>query len=543
MSWKENKPFSIPQIKDFIPERLKPWVVILFMFVFQCTGGVYMAAVSEIVGSTQLLQEDVMMAGFSSLVGMSLYFVLMFRLKSAVRPKSTLSTCLLVLIVANIICIHTSNVMVLVGVCTITGFFRLWAIFECNSTIQLWLSPKRDMSVFFTYIFLTVNAAMQITGIGISIFSWWASWEYMHWFVIGLLISMWIIVLIIYKGVAIMPRIPLLGVDWLGMLMWGATCLSLLFVCIYGEHYDWWQSEHIRFATLFGISMLALTLLRASFIRHPYIMIKTMRMPIVPLSILGVLLANILLAPSHICEHLLMENILGYDHLHATSLNWVSLVGIVMGALFTWQSFAVRKWTYQRMLVIGFSLLGIYLGYFYFVIDYSLPKEALYFPVFTRCVAQIIISTTLLTSITRLPFPFHFTQGVTLHNMFSSVLAGNIGTALVGRLFKVSMTRNTMWLSEGTDHVNQDIRNLSIGNLYGMIQVQALVESMKEVYGWLLFVAILCLMGLMMRYSSIRPRRVIEPTYRVIYKFIRTDVRRHLRIRQRSQHPPLASES
>ena len=340
-----------------------------------------------------------------------------------------------------------------------------------------------------------------------------------------------------------MPRIPLLGVDWLGMLMWGATCLSLLFVCIYGEHYDWWQSEHIRFATLFGISMLALTLLRASFIRHPYIMIKTMRMPIVPLSILGVLLANILLAPSHICEHLLMENILGYDHLHATSLNWVSLVGIVMGALFTWQSFAVRKWTYQRMLVIGFSLLGIYLGYFYFVIDYSLPKEALYFPVFTRCVAQIIISTTLLTSITRLPFPFHFTQGVTLHNMFSSVLAGNIGTALVGRLFKVSMTRNTMWLSEGMDHVNQDIRNLSIGNLYGMIQVQALVESMKEVYGWLLFVAILCLMGLMMRYSSIRPRRVIEPTYRVIYKFIRTDVRRHLRIRQRSQHPPLASES
>lgn len=533
MSWEENKPFSIPQIKDFVPERLKPWIMLLFMFVFQCTGGVYMAAVSEIVGSTQLLQEDVMMAGFSSLVGMSLYFVLMFRLKSAVRPKSTLSVCLLVLIAANLICIHTSNVLILVGVCTITGFFRLWAIFECNSTIQLWLSPKRDMSVFFTYIFLTVNAAMQITGIGISLFSYWVSWEYMHWFVIVLLIAMWFVVQIIYKDIAIMPRIPLLGIDWLGMLMWGATCLSVLFVCIYGEHYDWWHSEHIRFATVFGAGILALNLLRASFIRHPYIMIKTMLMPIVPLSILGVVLANLLLAPSHIFEHALMKSALGYDQTNTASLNWISLMGIATGALFTWQSFAVRKWTYQRMLVIGFLLLALYLGYFYFVTDYSLPKEALYFPVFTRSFAQIVISTTLLTSITRLPFPFHFTQGVTLHNIFSSVLAANIGTAIVGRLLKVTMTRNAMQLSEQMDHVNQSIRHIPIGNLYGMVQLQALLESMKEIYGWLLFVAILCLIGLMMRYSSIRPRRVIEPTYRAIYKFIRTDVRKHLRIRRR----------
>ena len=52
-----NQPFSIPQIR-FIPEKLKPWLVILFIIVFNCTGGVYLAAVSEMVGSTQLLQED-----------------------------------------------------------------------------------------------------------------------------------------------------------------------------------------------------------------------------------------------------------------------------------------------------------------------------------------------------------------------------------------------------------------------------------------------------------------------------------------------------
>lgn len=64
-----NQPFLIPQIR-FIPEKLKLWLVILFIIVFNCTGGVYLGAVSEMVGSTQLLQEDIMMAGYASLVGM-----------------------------------------------------------------------------------------------------------------------------------------------------------------------------------------------------------------------------------------------------------------------------------------------------------------------------------------------------------------------------------------------------------------------------------------------------------------------------------------
>ena len=65
-------PFSIPAIRNFVPEKLKPWVIILFVIVFQFSGGVYLAAVSEMVGSTALMQEDIMMAGYASMVGMAL---------------------------------------------------------------------------------------------------------------------------------------------------------------------------------------------------------------------------------------------------------------------------------------------------------------------------------------------------------------------------------------------------------------------------------------------------------------------------------------
>lgn len=526
-----NQPFSIPQIR-FIPEKLKPWLVILFIIIFNCTGGVYLAAVSEMVGSTQLLQEDIMMAGYASLVGMALFFAIMFRLKWAIRPKTALSTCVPVLITANLICMHTSSVPMLVGVSLVAGFFRMWAIYECNSTIQLWITPKRDMAIWFCYIYLMVNGTIQLTGIAALSFSVWASWHYMHWFIIGALLLIWLIVLICYKGISIMPRLPLLGIDWIGMLLWGATAMSVLFICIYGEHYDWWKSDHICFATAFGFLVLGLNIYRATFLRHPYISLAIFKMPIVWQCVGVILIMDLLLAPSHICEHALMEGVLGYDHQNVLTLNWISIIGVLIGILFTWQTFARRKWTFQRMLIIAFSCFAFYLAYFYFRIDYNLPKEALYLPVIVRSAGYVIVAVLVLTANARLPFPFVFLHGLSFQNMFSAALAGPIGNAIVGRALTVIMARNSMLLSQNMDSVALSANRIPMGELYGMVQVQSLMESMKEIYGFLLLVAILCLLILMMRYSSIRPRKLIEPTYHAMRNFYSKEIVARLRVRR-----------
>ena len=522
-----SQPFSIPQIR-FIPEALKPWLLIVFIIVFNCTGGVYLAAVSDMVGSTQLLQEDIMMAGYASLVGMALYFAIMFRTKWAVRPKTALGSCIVVLIAANLICMHTGSVPVLVGVSLVAGFFRMWAIYECNSTIQLWITPKRDMAIWFCYIYLMVNSTIQLTGIAALSFSVWASWHYMYWFIIGALLIMYLIVLVCYRGISIMPRLPLLGIDWVGMLLWGATAMSVLFVCIYGEHYDWWQSDYIWFATILAVASFGINWWRSTYLRHPYIGFNIFNYPLVLICVAIIIIMDLLLAPSHIFEHALMEGVLGYDHLNTLTLNWVSILGTVLGIVFTWQTFARRKWTYQRMLVIAFSCFAFYLAYFYFRIDYNLPKEALYLPVLVRSAGYVIVAVMMLTANARLPFPYTFLHGLSFQNMFSAALAGPIGNAIVGRALKVVMARNSMVLSEGLDGVKLSTRHAPMGEIYGMVQLQSLLESMKEIYGWLLLGAILCLIILMLRYSGIRPQKMIEPTYKAIHKFISTDIRTRL---------------
>ncbi|MBQ8746048.1 MAG: hypothetical protein IJZ05_06815 [Rikenellaceae bacterium] len=529
-----NQPFSIPQIR-FIPEKVKPWLLILFIIVFNCTGGVYLAAVSDMVGSTQLLQEDIMMAGYASLVGMALFFAIMFRMKWAVRPKTALGSCILVLIVANLICMHTSSVPLLVGVCLVSGFFRMWAIYECNSTIQLWITPKRDMSIWFCYIYLMVNGTIQLTGIAALSLSVWASWHYMYWLIIGALLVMYLIVIICYKGIRIMPRLPLLGIDWVGMLLWATTAMSILFVCVYGEHYDWWQSEHIWFATVLAVVTFGMNWWRSTYLRHPYIGFNIFKFPLVLTCVAVILVMDLLLAPSHIFEHALMESVLGYDHLNTLTLNWVSIIGVVIGIVFTWQTFARRKWSYQRMLVIAFSCFAVYLAYFYFRIDYNIPKEALYLPVILRSAGYVMVAVMMLTANARLPFPYTFLHGLSFQNMFSAALAAPIGNAIVGRVLKMVMARNSMLLSERMDNVGLSTSHAPFGELYGMVQVQSLLESMKEIYGWLLFVAIVCLIGLMLRYSGIRPMKVIEPTYSAIYNFLRHEIKPRLQIRRHNQ--------
>lgn len=113
----EIAPFAIPAMRDFVPQKLRPWIIIAFVLVFQFSGGVYLAAVSEMVGSTALMQEDIMMAGYASMEGMGLTFAIMFRLKFRFPTKVTFFVCGIAIILANLICMYTQSIPVLVATC------------------------------------------------------------------------------------------------------------------------------------------------------------------------------------------------------------------------------------------------------------------------------------------------------------------------------------------------------------------------------------------------------------------------------------------
>ena len=53
-----NGPFTMPMFRSFVPKKMQPWIYVVFAFMFQISGGVYLGALNEMVGGHSLLRED-----------------------------------------------------------------------------------------------------------------------------------------------------------------------------------------------------------------------------------------------------------------------------------------------------------------------------------------------------------------------------------------------------------------------------------------------------------------------------------------------------
>lgn len=515
-------PFDIADVPDYIPRRLKPYLFILFVIIIQFSGGLYLAAATDMVGTKALMQEDILMAGYASLIGMSINFCVMFRIKFRYSNRTQLMSACMILIGANLICAHTDSVPLLVGTCFVAGWFRMQATFACNSTIQLWLTPKRDMAVFFCYVYIIVDSVIQLSGIGTIYTAFFWQWEYMHWIMTGLLAFMMVLVLLLVKPVRGPMYIPLLGIDWIGALLWSVFMVCFTFVCVYGNFYDWWDAEEITVATLLGLVCLCLNLWRASFLHHPYISFKAMKNRNVVRATFIYLVFFTLLATEHVFEHSYAADILGFDETNLIDLNWYVFTGIIAGCAFTYFTFALRRWRYKTMTAIGFALAIVYLAYFYFMIDYGVEKEMLFVPLFFRGCSSVIISIVFLTSIVQSSLPFQvFPQALTVNGFTGAVMSATFGPAAIGEILRHTMAKNAALLSVNITDVNTDAIAGPLDNLYGLVHKQALVVSMKEIYGWLLIAGIASLIVIELSYSNIRPFAIFPK-----WKSIRSGIRR-----------------
>jgi DHA2 family multidrug resistance protein len=516
-------PFAIPAINNFIPEKWKPWILILFVIVFQFSSGIYLATANEMVGATALLQEDILMAGYASLVGTALTFTIMLRLKMRFTSKFIFLVTGIALIICNLICLYTNNVFVLVTTCFFAGIFRMWATFECNSTIQLWLTPKRDLSIFFCYIYLLVQGSILLSGVTDMYIALFSNWEYIHWFVIGALLMLVLATLLLFNNNRFMPPFPLFGIDWLGAFMWGLILLCVNFISIYGEHYDYWYVEEIQIATLFLIVLLALNMYRASFIRHPFISLQTFQYKAVYLTFFLYILVDIFLSPAHLVEHIYFEKILHYDATHLMQINWIGWIGVLAGAGFTLYYFALKKNSYKSTFLIGFSAIMIYLLMMYFLIDYQTTKELLIAPIFFRNFGYVIIAIVLITNLIKVPF-HHFFQAVSIQAFVSAACGSAIGAAVLHHLFNGIVTKNFQLLSANFDRVNPNLALIAPNQLGELVQNQVLMVSFKEVYGNLVLLSIGCFILFLFYKYPYTPIKALYPKMRTIKKILNKEI-------------------
>lgn len=516
-------PFDIPEVPDFVPRRLKSWLFIFFVLIVQFSGGLYLAVASDMVGTTALMQEDFLMAGYASLVGMAINFAVMFRVKFRYSTRTQLLVCCMVLIAANFICANTDSVPLLVGTCFIAGWFRMQATFACNSTIQLWLTPVRDMAIFFCYVYIVVDSVIQLSGIASVYTAFNLGWEYMQWIMSSLLVLEIVLVLWLVRPVRAPMYIPLLGIDWIGAVLWAGFMLCFTFICVYGSYFDWWESAELWGAALLGAVCVAINLWRASFLHHPYISYQALKNRNVIRATVVYMIFFTLLATEHVFEHTYASSILGYDDTNLIDLNWYVLAGIIIGCGFTYFTFALHKWRYKTMAMIAFVLVAVYLAFFYFRIDYGMEKESLFFPLFIRGAASVIISIVFLTSIVQSGLPFMvFPQALTVNGFTGAVMGATLGPAIIGELLRHVTARNYSQMIAAFTDTAVNCRDIVPGELAGLAGTQALIVSIKEIYGLLLIGCIVVILLLAVSYGGMRPWAIF-PKWRTIRRVIKRE--------------------
>ena len=239
-----------------------------------------------------------------------------------------------------------------------------------------------------------------------------------------------------------------------------------------------------------------------------------------------------LIATEHVFEHSYAATALGFDETNLIDLNWYVFAGILAGCAFTYVTFALRKWRYKTMTAIGFTLAAVYLAYFYFVIDYNVEKEMLFVPLFFRGAASVIISIVFLTSIVQSGLPFQvFPQALTINGFTGAVMGATFGPAVVGEWLRHTLTKNASLLGSVATDFNPDTAHMPLGQLMGMVQTHALVVSMKEIYGWLLIVALTSILIILVSYSPLRPWAIFPK-----WKTIRLTLRRMVRTEERARN-------
>lgn len=111
--------------RDFMPLPLRFVLFLLIIIVYQFSGGVYMSAVTQMSGAMSWITEDIMMAGYASLVGLTVTFPLLFRIMFRFTARDILLLVTAVLVVGDWICMVSDFVPLVVFISFICGFFKM----------------------------------------------------------------------------------------------------------------------------------------------------------------------------------------------------------------------------------------------------------------------------------------------------------------------------------------------------------------------------------------------------------------------------------
>ncbi|GAB6009220.1 MFS transporter [Dysgonomonas reticulitermitis] len=444
----QNTPFRFMSFKEFVPDPLRFWIYILFLVCFQFSNGMYFCAMNQIGGDLSLTPDDVKMLINAGFVGMTMYFPVAFRLKFRFTNRTCLITAASVLIAINLIMPHIRSLPLLMALCFVAGFFRLFGTFECLSSLLPKIAPTYNYAVFLSFVFFTVLGFVRVFDIAGAYIIYFYNWHYIYYATVGALLMVVLGAFTLMRPFRQMPKMLLYGIDWLGMALWSIFLFSAIFVVQYGEEMDWLHSPYIRAAVGISCLSLATNLLRMMYIRHPFIEPNAFKTRNLFNLLLLFVCLDILLAAQEVLQNTFTTVVLKIDQLSSLNFSWFYILGMLFGALFSWYSLSKLKWHHKLVCFVGIAFIVLYITQMYFLITPYTETAMLYIP--SICCGfghvAVFISLTVYAQATA-PFRNYF-QVICILGLIRTGIGSPLGDAIYARALEAEMiTHSSMIVS------------------------------------------------------------------------------------------------
>lgn len=488
-----HDPARILACRDFVPDWLRFWSIILITLVYLFSGAIQLASAGQQVGGLSFLQEDTQMIGFSAFVGMNMIFPMLFRLRFRFSTKTILTAVTIILIICHLLTLYTVNVPLLCFINFIAGTFRMLGAFETMVCIQLLITPTRSYAVFYAVIFFIVQGSAIFFSAQVAYILHYLSWYHLHIVIILLLIWTLLMVYFLFRQYRSMKKIPLYGIDWAGYALWCISLSLILFIAIYGKHYEWFHSPHIRWATVGLIGTLVLNLYHMFHVKRPYISLETWRYPNMGKLVLLFLALYISLATPMTLQNSYMAGILKFDSIHIVLLNWFVLGGMLLsvGLCYVW--FVRNKYRIKPMIFVGYACVVLYLLLIYCQIDPQTNIESFYVPAVLRGIGLLLLYIVLTLYIANIvPFKHNF-QALCIMGFIRMSLGTVLGSSLIDNWMHYLTEKNSLLLSPELDSVNTVFQASGLSQVTQELSRQVMMVSMKEIYGYMAMAGILIL--------------------------------------------------
>lgn len=392
-----------------------------------------------------------------------------------------------VILVCNLLATFRLPLPVLWIVCVICGMAKIQGTFECMSTIQLWMTPKRDFGVFFPILHIVLLTSIEFTGYLAAWFAYDMHWTYMYWFVASLMLIVLLVQAALTRPFHAMPQIvPLKGIDWFGAILWCVFLLQVAWLLNYGDWLDWWHSSAFRLIT--GTMLLTFAVCLQRMLNHPkpYFELAMWRYHNVVPVILLIGVVEALFSCEHVLEMIYYEEVMHYaDHTYEALNQW-SLLGIWAGCLFSLGWLRLMRWNVYKLIAFALFAFCLYAGGFYFLVDTNISIEQLRIPLVWRGFSYAVLCISFMWCLHAIMSFEHFFQALSVFNVLHMFVGGLVGAALHAFGMKYYMADGFARCSGYIDSVRMTASNVNLPQLMNTVVEGFMAQSIKILFGWTL---------------------------------------------------------